>query len=297
MFSNLCMGFSNTMLEFALIDQNIGSAISIVANPLISKLQLSSHEEENNHIASVLIDLWYTLRKQKFMSGGKLDGETLDEEAQGWIMVATKMHHKRQRKRARLTKSPVIYKKAIKWIPSINKEASMMNCRRGKTKLKCAQILTMFTEREVNYLEVSSMKDNLYDYLKSKYDIIAFPIFGTNPNHWSLLVWYIGSECGFVHYDSIKTIAGDCNKKFAKKTISYLMYLGIFPKSHRETIMTIPRWYPTQESDWECGHFVLKMFSDICGKYLTQENIPTTPPTSSEIGKYDKISLMSLWKD
>ena len=101
-------------------------------------------------------------------------------------------------------------------------------------------------------------------------DVLFVPYYGKN--HWSLFV--MSDEC-FLHYDSLRTAKLHDDKHIR----IYLAKMWATLKGIREGS---PGWkncsnteiwkdciMPQQQSNWECGYYVLKCITDICTRKRT----------------------------
>ena len=101
-------------------------------------------------------------------------------------------------------------------------------------------------------------------------DVLFVPYYGKN--HWSLFV--MSDEC-FLHYDSLRTAKLHDDKHIR----IYLAKMWATWKGIREGS---PGWkncsnteiwkdciMPQQQSNWECGYYVLKCITDICTRKRT----------------------------
>lgn len=213
--------------------------------------------------------------------GGKLNSDAIDHEADGYTRVASSMTDGK--------------KKPIKWISSLSMCLAIRKLKDGLLRTEEEFLIQsgMITRMEAKWLR-KQRGLRMYDFLKSNYDVILFSVFGKE--HWSLLVWYIGSEKGFWHYDSLKDLytGEDVNMKPATAIVAHLGWTNALPGDQCDVHM--PKWMPSQPGGWECGHYVLMTVIFICTEYLKIVTMPTEILSKKYTQGYTPDNIKSMWK-
>jgi len=257
------------------LEESIEAKRQLVSTIVIEESSSESEDTINEP------DIFEDLLNMPIMYGGKLNSDAIDMEADGYIRVATGMSEGR--------------KKPMKWISSLSMCLAIRKLRAGLLKSEEEFLIqcSMLTRKEAMWIRTQRGM-NVYDFLKDKYDTIFFSVFGVE--HWSLLVWYIGSEKGFWHYDSLKNVftGEDINMQPATEIVAHLGWANVLPVVRCDIHM--PKWMPSQPGGWECGHYVLMTVIFICTEYLKTSSMPTETLTKEYTTSYTPDNIKSLWK-
>lgn len=219
-----------------------------------------------------------------------LNSDSIDAEARGYIRITEEMIRKMFEKGE--LKQP---KKCMKWVSSLPLTNAMTRMSHDITPEKWRYLVksSLISREEKRYIQTCD-KDVL-TYLREKYDVIMFSVYGSELKHWSLLVWYIGSENGFWHYDSLKHKGGiDWNLSTAESIVKFLHWTEVLPD--KEYDIKMPRWMPTQPGGWECGHYCIITVFNLCLQYVETGSQPTSILEKDRAGLYNEKTIRSLWK-
>lgn len=237
-------------------------------------------EEEGTRETSKDWDFLYTgIGNDMPKYGGKLDSDVIDQEAEGYIRAAHEMSNNR--------------KKPMKWVSSLPLCLAMRKSYNEPiSKIDCLIQSSLISRKEAVY--ISEKRMTIYDFLKGKYDTILFSVFGKEVGHWSLMIWYIGSERGFWHYDSLKCEKRDANIDAASDIVIFLRWANVLPDISYDIKM--PTWMPTQNGDWECGHYLVITVFVICMQYVQSGSCSTDIIQRQHVVRYNEKMIKSLWE-